>query len=106
MCHLYRPRIKTHVLNPIPCFVLSRDNNINLIGVFQAGIEAAKKSEQTAEHSDSGSMSGNEETTAPAASIHQAAKSGSITSVRKLIEKDPSLKTYVSIKYLLTLPSL
>ena len=25
MCHLYRPRIKTHVLNPTPCTLLSRD---------------------------------------------------------------------------------
>ena len=26
MCHLYRLRIKTHVLTQIPCIVLSRDN--------------------------------------------------------------------------------
>ena len=26
MCHLYRLRIKTHVLNPTPCVVLSRDS--------------------------------------------------------------------------------
>ena len=25
MCHLYRPRIKTHVLNQQPCIALSRD---------------------------------------------------------------------------------
>ena len=25
-CHLYRLRIKTHVLNPTPCFVLSHDS--------------------------------------------------------------------------------
>ena len=27
MCHLYRLRIKTHVLNLTPCIVLSRDKN-------------------------------------------------------------------------------
>ena len=28
MCHLYRPRIKTHVLTQQPCFVLSRDKKV------------------------------------------------------------------------------
>ena len=66
----------------------------------QAGIEAAKKSEETGVHSESGSTSGNDEQTdlaAPAVSIHQAAKSGDITTVRKLIEKDSSLKTYALV---------
>ena len=28
MCHLYRLRIKTHVLNPTPCIALSRDSRL------------------------------------------------------------------------------